>query len=168
MAADGLSVTPCSAVHDARKRADIKLTYIVDVEVTDEAAAIKRARRQAALRRDARHGVPLRHEGARARQFPAPGRDRHGAVRPVRGLIRADGFPPHHPRTRKAVRERTATPSARRKSVLNPESNVQFGEGGAGTFSDGKLYSQIKDPNHYGRRCWTNSSRPVRQTTSCI
>jgi uncharacterized FAD-dependent dehydrogenase len=33
-----------------------------------------------------------------------------------------------------------------------PESNVQFGEGGAGTFSDGKLYSQIKDPKHYGRK----------------
>jgi uncharacterized FAD-dependent dehydrogenase len=39
-----------------------------------------------------------------------------------------------------------------RKKVLNPESNVQFGEGGAGTFSDGKLYSQIKDPKHYGRK----------------
>lgn len=39
-----------------------------------------------------------------------------------------------------------------RKSVLNPESNVQFGEGGAGTFSDGKLYSQIKDPQHHGRK----------------
>jgi uncharacterized FAD-dependent dehydrogenase len=36
--------------------------------------------------------------------------------------------------------------------VLVPESNVQFGEGGAGTFSDGKLYSQIKDPRHYGRK----------------
>jgi uncharacterized FAD-dependent dehydrogenase len=36
--------------------------------------------------------------------------------------------------------------------VLDPESNVQFGEGGAGTFSDGKLYSQIKDPKHYGRK----------------
>jgi uncharacterized FAD-dependent dehydrogenase len=36
--------------------------------------------------------------------------------------------------------------------VLNPESNVQFGEGGAGTFSDGKLYSQIKDPQHHGRK----------------
>ena len=36
--------------------------------------------------------------------------------------------------------------------VLHPESNVQFGEGGAGTFSDGKLYSQIKDPQHYGRK----------------
>src|SRR6185295_8812329 len=38
------------------------------------------------------------------------------------------------------------------KSVLNPESNVQFGEGGAGTFSDGKLYSQIKDPRFLGRK----------------
>ena len=40
-------------------------------------------------------------------------------------------------------------------SVLNPESNVQFGEGGAGTFSDGKLYSQIKDPRHLGRKVLT-------------
>ena len=39
-----------------------------------------------------------------------------------------------------------------RKKILNPESNVQFGEGGAGTFSDGKLYSQIKDPRHLGRQ----------------
>jgi uncharacterized FAD-dependent dehydrogenase len=36
--------------------------------------------------------------------------------------------------------------------VLEPESNVQFGEGGAGTFSDGKLYSQIRDPRHLGRK----------------
>ena len=47
------------------------------------------------------------------------------------------------------VRERTKdTWGFWRRSVLNPESNVQFGEGGAGTFSDGKLYSQIKDPRH--------------------
>ncbi len=39
--------------------------------------------------------------------------------------------------------------------MLNPESNVQFGEGGAGTFSDGKLYSQIKDPQHHGRKVLT-------------
>src|SRR5262249_13896264 len=42
-----------------------------------------------------------------------------------------------------------------RKSVLNPESNVQYGEGGAGTFSDGKLYSQVKDPRHLGRKVLT-------------
>ncbi len=53
----------------------------------------------------------------------------------------------------KPVRERTKdTWGLWRKSVLNPNSNVQFGEGGAGTFSDGKLYSQIKDPRFLGRR----------------
>ena len=53
----------------------------------------------------------------------------------------------------KAVRERTKdTWGLWRKNVLHPESNVQFGEGGAGTFSDGKLYSQIKDPRHLGRK----------------
>src|SRR6201999_3218867 len=56
----------------------------------------------------------------------------------------------------KIVRERTKdTWALWRKSVLNPESNVQFGEGGAGTFSDGKLYSQIKDPRHLGRKVLT-------------
>jgi uncharacterized protein len=53
----------------------------------------------------------------------------------------------------KTVRERTRdTWGLWRKRVLDPESNVQFGEGGAGTFSDGKLYSQIKDPRHLGRK----------------
>ena len=63
------------------------------------------------------------------------------------------GFRPIILERGKAVRERTKdTFGLWRKSVLNPESNVQFGEGGAGTFSDGKLYSQIKDPKHYGRK----------------
>jgi uncharacterized FAD-dependent dehydrogenase len=53
----------------------------------------------------------------------------------------------------KTVRQRTKdTWGLWRNGVLNPESNVQFGEGGAGTFSDGKLYSQIKDPRHLGRK----------------
>jgi uncharacterized protein len=56
----------------------------------------------------------------------------------------------------KKVRERTKdTWGLWRKRELNPESNVQFGEGGAGTFSDGKLYSQIKDPRHLGRKVMT-------------
>ncbi len=51
------------------------------------------------------------------------------------------------------VRERTQdTWGLWRRGVLKAESNVQFGEGGAGLFSDGKLYSQIKDPRHLGRR----------------
>ncbi|MEQ1668100.1 MAG: NAD(P)/FAD-dependent oxidoreductase, partial [Sulfuriferula sp.] len=63
------------------------------------------------------------------------------------------GFRPIVLERGKAVRERTQdTWGLWRKRKLNPESNVQFGEGGAGTFSDGKLYSQIKDPKHYGRK----------------
>ena len=56
----------------------------------------------------------------------------------------------------KVVRERTTdTWALWRRGVLTPESNVQFGEGGAGTFSDGKLWSGIKDPLHLGRRVLT-------------
>jgi hypothetical protein len=64
------------------------------------------------------------------------------------------GFRPIVLERGKAVRERTQdTWGLWRKKVLDPESNVQFGEGGAGTFSDGKLYSQIKDPRTTGARC---------------
>jgi uncharacterized FAD-dependent dehydrogenase len=63
------------------------------------------------------------------------------------------GFKPIVLERGKKVRERTQdTWGLWRKHVLNPESNVQFGEGGAGTFSDGKLWSQIKDPRHLGRK----------------
>ncbi len=63
------------------------------------------------------------------------------------------GFKPIVLERGKKVRERTKdTWGLWRKQQLQPESNVQFGEGGAGTFSDGKLYSQIKDPRHLGRK----------------
>ncbi len=66
------------------------------------------------------------------------------------------GFKPIVLERGKAVRERTKdTWGLWRKRELQPESNVQFGEGGAGTFSDGKLYSQVKDPKHYGRKVLT-------------
>jgi uncharacterized FAD-dependent dehydrogenase len=73
------------------------------------------------------------------------------------GLILAEmGFRPIILDRGKVVRERTKdTWGLWRKSELNPESNVQFGEGGAGTFSDGKLYSQIKDPRFLGRKVLT-------------
>ncbi len=68
-------------------------------------------------------------------------------------LLAQMGFAPIVIERGKKVRERTKdTWGLWRKKVLNPESNVQFGEGGAGTFSDGKLYSQIKDPRHLGRK----------------
>ncbi|WP_233865234.1 NAD(P)/FAD-dependent oxidoreductase [Paraburkholderia adhaesiva] len=153
--ADGLvHYTVFRRAHDARKRSDIKLTYIVDVEVKDEAAARKR------LAGTPHCGVTPDMEY----RFVAKAPEHTSFVRPVvigmgpcglfAGLILAQmGFRPIILERGKAVRERTKdTFGLWRKSVLNPESNVQFGEGGAGTFSDGKLYSQIKDPNHYGRK----------------
>ena len=73
------------------------------------------------------------------------------------GLILAQmGFRPIILERGKVVRERTKdTWGLWRRSVLNPESNVQFGEGGAGTFSDGKLHSGIKDPHHRDRKVLT-------------
>jgi uncharacterized protein len=71
-------------------------------------------------------------------------------------LLAQMGFKPIVLERGKTVRQRTRdTWGLWRKNVLNPESNVQFGEGGAGTFSDGKLYSQIKDPRHLGRKVMT-------------
>ena len=73
------------------------------------------------------------------------------------GLVLAQmGFKPIVLERGKTVRERTKdTWRLWRKRELTPESNVQYGEGGAGTFSDGKLYSQIKDPRHLGRKVLT-------------
>ena len=66
------------------------------------------------------------------------------------------GFRPIVLERGKPVRQRTQdTWGLWRKGALDPESNVQFGEGGAGTFSDGKLWSQIKDPRHLGRKVMT-------------
>jgi uncharacterized FAD-dependent dehydrogenase len=73
------------------------------------------------------------------------------------GLLLAQmGFRPIILERGKAVRERTKdTWALWRQGKLDPESNVQFGEGGAGTFSDGKLHSGIKDPKHYARKVLT-------------
>jgi uncharacterized protein len=68
-------------------------------------------------------------------------------------LLAQMGFRPIVLERGKPVRQRTKdTWGLWRKGQLDPNSNVQFGEGGAGTFSDGKLYSQIKDPRFLGRK----------------
>jgi uncharacterized FAD-dependent dehydrogenase len=142
--------------HDARKPEAIVFVYTLDVEVSDEAALLRRL-----------NGVP--------HVAPTPDTSYHFvaqapaklASRPVvigtgpcglfAGLILAQmGFRPIILERGKAVRERTKdTFGLWRRGELNPESNVQFGEGGAGTFSDGKLHSQIKDPKHHGHKVLT-------------
>jgi uncharacterized protein len=140
--------------HDARKRADIKLTYILDVELHDEAAAFQRM--QGKPHYSVTPDMKYRFVAEAPRHMTAhrPVVIGMGPCGLFAGLILAQmGLRPIILERGKAVRERTKdTFGLWRKSVLNPESNVQFGEGGAGTFSDGKLYSQIKDPRHLGRK----------------
>ena len=138
---------------DARKKDAILFIYSVDVEVKDEAALRKR------LKGD-KHILPspdleyrfVAHAPASLEERPVV--IGMGPCGMFVGLILAQmGFRPIILERGKAVRERTKdTWGLWRNNKLDPESNVQFGEGGAGTFSDGKLYSQIKDPRHLGRK----------------
>ena len=141
---------------DARDKANIRLVYSIDVNVKNEDAVLARCRKDRTVGR-----TPNTHYRIVPRALP------EGAKRPVvigagpcgllAGLILAQmGLKPIILDRGKKVRERTQdTWGLWRRSVLNPESNVQFGEGGAGTFSDGKLYSRIKDPRHLDRKVLT-------------
>jgi uncharacterized FAD-dependent dehydrogenase len=145
---------------DARKKSDIHLVYSVDIEVADEAALLRRAARDKVLARTLgpTPDTAYRHVA----HAPAGGWKRPvvigtGPCGLFAGLILAEmGFRPIILDRGKVVRERTKdTWALWRKSVLTPESNVQFGEGGAGTFSDGKLYSGIKAPESVSRKVLT-------------
>jgi len=142
--------------YDARKKHALLMIYAIDVEVKNEAVLLKKFRND-------RHLAPTPDMDY---QFVGHAPE-NLAERPLvvgfgpcgifAALVLAQmGFKPIVLERGKAVRERTQdTWGLWRKHVLNPESNVQFGEGGAGTFSDGKLYSQIKDPRHLGRKVLT-------------
>ncbi|MDP2196076.1 MAG: NAD(P)/FAD-dependent oxidoreductase [Rhodocyclaceae bacterium] len=141
---------------DARKKNAPQFVYGLDLELADEAAVLARFPGDTQVK-------------------PTPDMDYQFAARapanlPLRpvvigfgpagifaALILAQtGFRPLVLERGKKVRERTKdTWDLWRKHTLHPESNVQFGEGGAGTFSDGKLYTQIKDPRHLGRKVLT-------------
>jgi hypothetical protein len=141
---------------DARKKSDIHFVYTVDAEVKNELAVLKRLRdeRHVAVTPDmAYHFVA--HAPAELEERPVV--IGMGPCGLLAGLTLAQmGFKPIILERGKAVRERTQdTWGLWRKGKLNPESNVQFGEGGAGTFSDGKLHSQIKDPAYRGRKVLT-------------
>src|SRR5574340_433533 len=138
---------------DARRKSHILFTYTLDVAVRDEAEVLAR------LGSDPHVGIAPDtgyHFVAQAPQnlSSRPVVIGTGPAGLFAGLVLAQmGFRPIILERGKAVRERTKdTFGLWRKHELNPESNVQFGEGGAGTFSDGKLHSQIKDPKFYGRK----------------
>jgi len=137
---------------DARKPA-IVFTYTLDIEVKNEAALLARLKDDRRVTRapDTTYRFVARAPAGLPSRPVVIGT---GPCGYFAGLLLAQmGFRPIILDRGKLVRERTRdTWGLWRKSVLNPESNVQFGEGGAGTFSDGKLYSQVKDPRHLGRK----------------
>jgi len=139
--------------YDARKRSEIALIYTLDIEVKNEAALLKRLRadKHVSLTPDMAYRFVARAPETLPSRPVVIGAGPCGLLAAL--VLAQMGFKPILLERGKAVRERTKdTWGLWRKGELNPESNVQFGEGGAGTFSDGKLYSQIKDPQHHGRK----------------
>ena len=141
---------------DARKPSAIHLIYTLDVTVKNESAVLKRLKsdRQVGPSPDTSYKFVARAPSTLKSRPIVIGAGPCGLFA---GFILAEmGFRPIILDRGKIVRERTKDTFALwRKRVLNPESNVQFGEGGAGTFSDGKLHSQIKDPQYRGRKVLT-------------
>lgn len=140
--------------YDARKKSsELLFIYALDVSVRDEAALLAKFAddRQIAPTPDMSYKF-VGHAPEQLEERPLV--VGFGPCGIFAGLVLAQmGFRPIILERGKEVRQRTKdTWGLWRKGVLNPESNVQFGEGGAGTFSDGKLYSQIKDPHFFGRK----------------
>lgn len=149
-----LNFTVFKRSYDARKKNSvITWVYIVDLALRNEAAVLKRFADD-----------PHVHPAPDTNYYPVGSAPADLPERPVvvgfgpcglfAALILAQGgFRPIVLERGRDVRRRTQdTWGLWRKRTLTPESNVQFGEGGAGLFSDGKLYSQIKDPKFYGRK----------------
>lgn len=136
--------------YDARNPKRIMLAYTLDVEVEDAAALLAR---DATLRvaPDTAYRFVARAPEGLAERPVVIGTGPCGLLAAL--ILAQSGFRPIILERGKVVRERTKdTWDLWRRNTLHPESNVQFGEGGAGTFSDGKLWSQIKDPFHFGRK----------------
>ncbi|MBV8468795.1 MAG: NAD(P)/FAD-dependent oxidoreductase [Burkholderiaceae bacterium] len=154
------SFTVFKRSYDARKKSAMVLIYTVDCELDHEAAVLKRFEGDTHVRLTP--DMDYKFVGQAPADFYAGERPRpvvigFGPCGIFAALILAQmGLRPIVLERGKQVRERTKdTWGLWRQSELNPESNVQFGEGGAGTFSDGKLWSQISDPRHLTRKVLT-------------
>jgi len=142
--------------YDARKRSGIMLIYTLDVSVQDEdeLLEINEAKPNIKLSPDTNYQYVAKAPDELVERPIVIGTGPCGILAAL--ILAQMGFKPIILERGKAVRERTKDTFALwRERKLNTESNVQFGEGGAGTFSDGKLHSQIKDPQNYGRKVLT-------------
>ncbi|QNI93865.1 hypothetical protein SynA15127_00774 [Synechococcus sp. A15-127] len=143
---------------DARRRDRIQVIYSLDVAVRSEAAVLRRHRGNPRIRTapDTRYRMVAKAPPA----FPVSPEQRPvvvgaGPCGYFAALLLAQmGFRPLLLERGQPVKQRTLQTFGfwRGRLAFDPESNAQFGEGGAGTFSDGKLYSQVSDPEHYGRK----------------
>ena len=140
--------------HDARNKQAITYIYTVDVTLKDETRAPRDLRPTPDMDYKFAAHAPAAFPNDHLNRPLVIGAGPCGLFAAL--ILAQSGFRPIILERGKAVRERTKdTWGLWRRSVLNPESNVQFGEGGAGTFSDGKLYSQIKDPRYLSRKVLT-------------
>ena len=153
--------------YDARRRGDIQLVYTIDCSIDNEEEFL----RNHSLDRNLSKTPEVRYQFVMSRQTGEKIASQASYVRPIvigagpcgfmAGLLLAQmGLRPLILERGKPVRERTVDTFAFwRQSKFNPDSNVQYGEGGAGTFSDGKLHTQISDPYHYGHKVLTEFVR---------
>ena len=155
-ASDLIHYTIFKRSYDARKKGNVLLVYIVDVEVIAEAKLLQKFHKdpQVIQTPDMTYQFVTK---ASTQTTERPIIIGTGPCGMFAGLLLAQmGFRPIIFERGKSVRDRSQdTFRFWLKKQLNPESNVQFGEGGAGTFSDGKLYSQVRDRHHYGRKVLT-------------
>jgi uncharacterized protein len=155
-AADLIEYSIFKRSYDARKKGQIMLVYIVDLVAAQEKPLLHRFRKDP-------HVMPtpnMTYQIVAHAPTALPTRPIVIGTGPCglfAGLLLAQmGYRPILLERGKSVRDRSVdTFGFWLKKNLNPESNAQFGEGGAGTFSDGKLYSQVSDPQHYGRKVLT-------------
>ncbi|MFQ3201607.1 MAG: putative FAD-dependent dehydrogenase, partial [Zhongshania sp.] len=157
--ADLHSVAIFKRSYDARKKGDIQLIYQLDVAVSAacEAALLARFDGKSFLGPSPNTDYTLLAQAQR--DFPAADQQRplvigFGPCGILAALVLAQmGLKPIVLERGQDVRQRTKdTWGLWREGKLNTESNVQYGEGGAGTFSDGKLWSQVKDRRFLGRK----------------